>query len=391
MGTVYLARHRLMGRLVALKVVRQDLLSRPATVERFRREVRAAACLAHPNIVAAYDADQAGGTHFLVLEYVPGVNLEQLLRERGPLPTALACDYARQAALGLQHACEHGMVHRDIKPHNLMVTPHGQVKILDFGLARFVSETAAPGGGGPAPARDAAAGEGLTSDHRGMGTADYAAPEEVRGARQADIRADLYSLGCTLYHLLSGQVPFPAATAHEKLRGHAERAPTPLTELRPDVPAPLARVVERMTAKDPAGRYQTPAEVARALAPFTGVARPLVLVVDDDPSVREALRMALEGEGYPVRCAANGLEGLQQLRAAPLPGLILLDLMMPVMDGWQFLHERQRDPRLAAVPVVVISAASTSLAQALALGAADCLQKPVGLDELTAKVRDRAG
>ncbi len=123
MGTVYKARHRVMDRLVALKTVNPELLDRPEMGERFRREVRAAARLSHPNVVHAYDADQAGATHFLVMEYVPGVNLAQVLRERGPLPVDRACDYARQAALGLQHACEHGMVHRDVKPHNLLLTP----------------------------------------------------------------------------------------------------------------------------------------------------------------------------------------------------------------------------------------------------------------------------
>src|ERR687885_36024 len=135
-----------MDRLVALKIVNPHLVNRPEMVERFRREVRAAARLTHPNIVTAYDADQAGATHFLVLEYVPGVNLEKLVQDRGPLPADRACDYVRQAALGLQHAHEQGMVHRDIKPHNLMLTRQGVVKILDFGLAKLASERAGPKG-----------------------------------------------------------------------------------------------------------------------------------------------------------------------------------------------------------------------------------------------------
>ena len=254
MGTVYKARHRLMDRLVALKILKPQLVNRPAAMKRFCREMQAAARLVHPNIVHAYDAEQVGATHFLVLEYVPGVNLAELLREGGRLPVERACDYGRQAALGLQHAFENGMVHRDIKPHNLMLTPEGRVKILDFGLARFVSEAA--------PAADT---RRLTGCSKGLGTPNYMAPEK---AHHADIRADIYSLGCTLYHLLSGRVPFPGGTAKDKLRCHRRRRPDSLYGLRPEVPAKLAQVVARMMVKEPAGRYATPAEVAQALAPF---------------------------------------------------------------------------------------------------------------------------
>src|SRR5262249_11871361 len=145
MGAVYKAEHLRMERTVALKVVNRSLTDNPAMVERFTREVKAAAKLAHPNIVTAFDADQAGDTHFLVMEFVEGVSLSRLVAEHGRLPVAEACDYVRQAALGLQHAFARGMVHRDIKPHNLMRTPEGQVKILDFGLARFAMETPAAG------------------------------------------------------------------------------------------------------------------------------------------------------------------------------------------------------------------------------------------------------
>jgi WD40 repeat protein len=258
MGAVYQAEHRLMGRTVALKVIRPGLVDQPAAVERFQREVRAAARLAHPNIVASYDAEQTGAIHFLVMEYVAGTTLAELVRQRGPLPVAEACDYARQAALGLQHAHEQGMVHRDIKPQNLMRTTTGRVKVLDFGLARLAREAAA-----------GEAGSGLTSANALMGTPDYVAPEQANDARSADIRADLYSLGCTLYHLLSGRVPFPGGTHLQKVLAHLERAPQPVAELRPGLPPGLAAVVERLLAKDPARRYPTPAAVAEALAPFT--------------------------------------------------------------------------------------------------------------------------
>src|SRR5205807_1110207 len=173
---------------------------------------------------------------------------EEVAASFGPMPLPLACDYVRQAALGLHHAFERQMVHRDIKPHNLMRTPEGQVKILDFGLARFVSETMPVAlAGEPRPGAGTA-----TATGGAMGTADYMAPEEARDAHRADIRADIYSLGCTLYRFLTGQVPFPGGTLEDKLRRHRERLPDPAGELRPDLPPRLARLLERLLAKDPA-------------------------------------------------------------------------------------------------------------------------------------------
>ncbi|HEV3447680.1 MAG TPA: protein kinase [Gemmataceae bacterium] len=274
MGAVYKAEHLLMRRLVALKVVNPELVPRPATVERFQREARAAAQLVHPNIVTAFDAEQAGDAHYLVMEHVEGLSLARLVAERGPLPVREACAYIRQAATGLQHAHERGMVHRDIKPQNLMLTPGGQIKVLDFGLARFAMENA--------PALLSAAEEeqahrlrsgspaALTQHGVVMGTPDYIAPEQARDSHNADIRADIYSLGCTLYHLLAGQPPFPEGTALEKVKAHLEESPPPLAELRPDLPDALVCLVGRMMAKNPAERWQTPGEVATALAPFEG-------------------------------------------------------------------------------------------------------------------------
>jgi formylglycine-generating enzyme required for sulfatase activity/tRNA A-37 threonylcarbamoyl transferase component Bud32 len=254
MGIVYQARHTVMDRQVVIKVVSRALLDNPDALERFRREIRAAAQLAHPNIVTAYDAEQDGDRHFLVMEFIPGQSLAEVLQKKGPLPVAHACNYARQAALGLQHAFERGMVHRDIKPANLMLTPTGQVKILDFGLAKVVSERGA--------------GKGLTASGAYMGTPEYCAPEQATDARSADIRADLYSLGCTLYCLLAGHPPFQEDTPVKAILAHLEKEPVPLPELRPEVPAALWAVVARLIAKDPVRRYQTPAEVAQALAPF---------------------------------------------------------------------------------------------------------------------------
>ena len=255
MGAVYEAEHLVMQRSVALKVIRRAYTARADALDRFRREVRTAARLSHPNIVTTHDAEDAGETHFLVMEYVEGIDLGRLVQERGPLPVDRACDYVRQAAVGLQYAFEQGMVHRDLKPHNLMLTPDGHVKILDFGLARFASE--------------AASARSVTGTGMVLGTVDYIAPEQADSARQADIRSDIYSLGCTLYHLLAGQSPFPTGTPIQKVMAHVEKKPQPLTELRPDLPEGIMPVLERMIAKNPKDRYQTPAEVALALQPFT--------------------------------------------------------------------------------------------------------------------------
>jgi serine/threonine protein kinase len=254
MGCVYKAEHRLMERAVALKVVNSQFTGDPAAIERFEREVRTAARLSHPNIVTAHDAEQAKGLHFLVMEYVEGASLDRWVEKRGPLPVAEACDYIRQAAQGLQHAHERGMVHRDIKPQNLMRDPAGRIKILDFGLARFISESK------PITA--------LTQVGSVMGTPDFIAPEQAHDARAADIRSDVYSLGCTLYYLLTAHVPFPGGSILQKLMAHVERTPPRLTDVRSDAPPELAHIVERMMAKDPAARFATPGEVAWVLTPF---------------------------------------------------------------------------------------------------------------------------
>jgi serine/threonine protein kinase len=254
MGTVYQAEHRVMKRAVALKVIGAHLIADPAAVERFQREVEAAAKLSHPNIVTAHDAEQAGNCHFLVMELVDGIRLDRVLEGHGPLPPVVACAYARQTALGLQHAHEHGMVHRDIKPQNLMLTRKGEVKILDFGLARFVSENGSP--------------PSLTECGELNGTPDFMAPEQAEDARSADIRADIYSLGCTLYTLLTGQPPFPGRSHVEKVVAHLKREPAPLTAFRDDLPPELVQIVGRMMAKDPVERFQTPGEAAKALLAF---------------------------------------------------------------------------------------------------------------------------
>ncbi len=264
MGVVYKAEHRLMARIVALKVINRRLLSNPLAVERFRREFKAAARLAHPNIVVAHDAEEAGGLHFLVMEYVDGVSLAQYVERKGPLPVATACFFIRQAALGLQHAARQGMVHRDIKPQNLMLTRKGQIKILDFGLARFASEEAALSGLQPT-LKGLDAEDALTQAGMIVGTPDYMAPEQAVDSSQADIRADIYSLGCTFFFLLTGQPPFSGHSAASTLDWHAARQPPDLKTRRSDLPPEVVRIIQHMMAKDTAQRIQTPGEVAKLL------------------------------------------------------------------------------------------------------------------------------
>jgi RND family efflux transporter MFP subunit len=276
MGTVFKAELLLMKRAVAVKVIHSALFTDAAVTGRFAGEMEAAGKLTHPNIVHAYDAEEVGDTHFLAMEYVEGVSLTNLLNQRGPLPPAEACSYIRQAALGLQHAHERGMVHRDIKPQNLIVTSAGRVKILDFGLARFVLETAPAGALLASTGADTAVGlthvnppvEPLTQAGTVMGTPAYIAPEQARDPHTADIRADIFSLGCTLYDLLTGRPPIPEGTDRRRVIGHRSGAQRSLIELPADLSRELAQLVDKMLAQDPAHRYQTPAEVAAVLSPW---------------------------------------------------------------------------------------------------------------------------
>ena len=262
MGIVYQAEQTLMDRTVAIKVINPSVLEHPDALARFQGEVKAAAKLDHPNIVRAYDAEQVGSLHLLVMQFVEGWNLAEVVQQNGPLAIELACNFVRQAALGLQHAFEQEMVHRDIKPGNLMLTPKGQVKILDFGLARLCGARAK--------------GKGLTQFDSFLGTPEYVSPEQANDPRTADIRADIYSLGCTFYFLLTGRPPFQEDTIVKLVRAHIEKEPPPLRDLRPEVPAELAAVVVRMLAKDPTRRFQKPVEVAQALMPFIQPGSPAV-------------------------------------------------------------------------------------------------------------------
>ena len=256
MGQVFKAWHRTMERVVALKKLPQKTMRSPQAVDRFRREVRAAARLEHPNIVTAYDAGEAEGIHFLVMQYVDGRDLADVLAERGPLPVAEAVDYMIQAARGLEYAHRQGIVHRDIKPANLLLDREGTVKILDMGLARMHQ---------PDRPVETARSERLTESGQVMGPFDYMPPEQAENTHHADHLADVYSLGCTLYRLLTGDPPYQGETAIQVLLAHREAAIPSLSEARPDVPAQLDAVCQRMMAKRPEDRQPSMAAVVADL------------------------------------------------------------------------------------------------------------------------------
>jgi serine/threonine protein kinase len=256
MGSVYLCEHKFMRRRVAVKVLPMAKAEDSSALERFYREARAVAALDHPNIVRAYDIDQDDKLHFLVMEYVDGANLQEIVKRFGPMDPTRAAHYMRQAAAGLQHAHQTaGLIHRDIKPGNVLVDRQGVVKVLDMGLARFFHDEE----------------DVLTKkyDENVLGTADYLAPEQALDSHNVDIRADIYSLGATFYFCLTGNTPFTEGTVAQKLIWHQTRQPKKIHLFRTDVPEGLAGVIERMMAKDPGQRYQTPGEVMEALAPWT--------------------------------------------------------------------------------------------------------------------------
>ncbi|HEV3436033.1 MAG TPA: serine/threonine-protein kinase [Gemmata sp.] len=256
MGAVYLCEHTLMRRLVALKVLPVEKLEDASNKERFYREARAVAALDHPNIVRAYDIDTYQKLHFLVMEYVDGTSLQEVVAryilDKKRFDPIRAAHYTAQSAVGMQHAHELGMVHRDIKPGNLLLDRTGVIKVLDMGLARFFNKQQ----------------DSVTEkyDHNCvLGTADYLAPEQAV-SNMVDIRADIYALGGTLYFMLTGQTPFPDGTIAAKLVAHQTREPRPVESFRSDVPAGLLAVLRKMMAKMPSDRYQDPIEVADALS-----------------------------------------------------------------------------------------------------------------------------
>jgi eukaryotic-like serine/threonine-protein kinase len=252
MGRVYLAEDTRLNRQVALKILSPERVNNPRAIARFQREARVGAQLQHENLVRIYDFGESNGRYYLVMEYIEGKTIGTLISEGGPMPPAPAVRLVRQVAIGLEHAHRKGLIHRDVNPYNVLVTRDGTAKLADLGLAIDLAE------------EDRVTREGAT-----VGTFDYVAPEQARHSHSADIRSDIYSLGCTLYHMCSGQVPFPTPSLPEKLFAHQAMEPEPLEKLAPGIPQALAAVIQRMMHKSPDERYATPLQVAIALEPFS--------------------------------------------------------------------------------------------------------------------------
>jgi serine/threonine protein kinase len=261
MSNVYLCKHQTAPERVAVKVLTALQAKDPVSLKRFYREARATAKLDHPNIVRVHDADWDGETNFLVMDFVDGSSVQDIVQHFGPMDVSRAAHYIRQAAYGLQYAHEHGLIHRDIKPGNVLVNREGEVKILDMGLARMIDEQEL---------------EALTKGEV-LGSPEYLAPEQAVDSHNVDIRADIYALGATFYFMLTGKAPYSEEkSAAGRLLSKTKRPPKPIASLRGDVPAALVAIVDRMMGREPAERYQTPEEVADALGPWdrTPVAAP---------------------------------------------------------------------------------------------------------------------
>jgi formylglycine-generating enzyme required for sulfatase activity/serine/threonine protein kinase len=301
MGVVYLAYNTLMRRDEVLKVMGREILERPEALDRFRREIRAVAKLRHPNIVTAYHATRLGENIVFAMEFVDGLDLSKMVKAKGALPVAHACNFIYQAALGLQHAHEEGLVHRDIKPGNLMLSRKGNkstIKILDFGLAKA--------------SRDQRFDGALTNEGQALGTPDFIAPEQIVNAPNVDIRADIYGLGGTLYYLLTGRPPFQANSLYDIYQAHMSRDADLLNLIRPEVPVELAALVAKMMAKEPNRRFQTPGEVAQTLTMFfkTGASR---------PSGSSADVSGINRPGSPIQTSVAGCTPAQPAIPAAVP------------------------------------------------------------------------
>jgi CheY-like chemotaxis protein/tRNA A-37 threonylcarbamoyl transferase component Bud32 len=388
MGTVFKARHRRMKRVVAIKVLAASLCSDPAFVQRFQREVETVARLGHPNVVMAYDADEADIGHFLVMEYVSGRDLASEVEKGGPLGVARAVGIVGQAARGLAYAHAQGIVHRDVKPHNLLLDDGGVVKVTDLGLARL-SSAAAVGT------------SDLTQAGGILGTVDYMPPEQAVDSTSIDARADVYSLGCTLYFLLTGTPPYTGASLMTILLKHRDAEVPLLRRVRPDVPPDLEAVCRRMMAKAPADRYQTMADVLAALEPFAdaapggpsaaprgrGAAPDLggvgetppagVSLLIAEPSRVQAsiIRQYLEAQGMTVAAVvATGGDAIAAAHVRRPTGMIT-SLYLADMTGVDLAKQVHAEMRHNAPGVVVIS----SEAEAADVGTLSKLSRTVTL------------
>jgi response regulator RpfG family c-di-GMP phosphodiesterase len=407
MGIVFRAEHCRMRRVVAIKVLPVSRDMNPKLLMRFFAEIRAVAQLQHPNIVAAFDAGIAPGAHadapdlhYFVMEYVPGEDLEQYVEKHGPLPVPHACNLVHQVGSALAEAHKHNLVHRDIKPPNIRITPEEQAKLLDFGLARqFRQRHTEPG--------------------TMLGTIDYMAPEQARDASTVDIRADLYGLGGVLFWCLTGRPPFPTEdSVVQAVTRRLTQPPPSVRTWRPEIPPELDAVVARMMALNPEDRHPTPQTVMRALLPFLKhqsreilpahpTANPMaaakcavpaepsanpalhrLLIVDDESGIRNFCRFALETEGILCEEAANGVLALEAIEGKSFD-LVLLDIDLPHMGGVEVLRRLRERPPCPHLKIIMFSGRTTSdeMAQMLVAGADNYLTKPFSIVQLRGQVK----
>jgi response regulator RpfG family c-di-GMP phosphodiesterase len=402
---VFLGEHFLMKRRVAIKVVPVDDNFPPALLERFYAEMRVLADLHHPNIVLAYDAGRLPppgpdlpALHYLVMEYVAGGDLERHGNENGPLSIAQACDWVRQAACGLQEAHDHHLIHRDVKPSNLLLTPDGRVKVVDFGLARQFTSN-------------------LTEPNSLLGSIEFMSPEQSRDPTAVSAQADIYGLGATLFWLLTGELPYPPKrTIAEALRALQHERPRRLRTLRPEAPPELESLIDRMLDRDPSQRPAMPVAVMNALHRFAAPAAPAweiddfaaraeaagaapseaapldqtwrVLIVEGDSAGRELTRTSLEALGCLCEEESEPERALIALQEEPY-AMLLLDLDLPGADGYALCRRLRESPPRPHLKILALSAEADHgrMTEAILSGADDFLRKPFDARHLAAKVQ----
>jgi serine/threonine-protein kinase len=323
MANVYLAEDQELGRRVAIKILNDRHANDEQFVERFRREAKNAAALSHPNVVSIYDRGDAEGTYYIAMEFLDGRSLKELIVSRGPAPVNVAVEYARQILSALRFAHRHGIVHRDIKPHNALVDSEGRVKVTDFGIAR-------------------AGASQMTEAGSIVGTAQYLSPEQARGG-SVDQRSDLYSLGIVLYELLTGTVPFNGDTPVEIAMKHLSQTPEPPSAKRPDLPREVDLVVMRALAKDPDDRYQSAEEMD---ADLERVARGAAVSAETEESATMIMRSPQTIPGPTAATAATMITPPRRGAALPPPPPVYYDLEEPI-------HRRPLWPWIAALLFVI--------------------------------------
>jgi serine/threonine-protein kinase len=364
MGRVFLAKDTRLNRRVAIKILSRERMNNPRALTRFEREAKVGAQLQHDNLVRIYDEGDSNGLRYLVMEYIEGKNVAQILQESGPMPPANAALIARQVAMGLEHARLKGLIHRDVNPQNILVTREGNAKLTDLGLAIDLGDE----------------GDVVTRDGATVGTFDYISPEQARHSRSVDTRSDIYSLGCTLYHMISGHVPFPTPSLPEKLYSHQLSEPAPLSGEMPGLPEGLEAIVARMMRKLPEERYQTPLEVVLALEPYAEGAAPLAAGKRRSNSDLPSVVPRQAGAPEIPSAAAEPI-------AAPSPAETVSAPSSP--DGERDEdHETESTPQVGPPPVAVTVKPGSGLVLPIDFGPAPPLSESVsGVRDRTSKPR----